>query len=571
MKTTILKGVLLLLCGMVLCLHSCSDDDDVEILAPTIGLEGDSVSFKVKIGKTLNISPFYKFAEDAVFAWKIDGKIVSTSPTLEYEAEELGDKFLTLDVVNSVGSAFLEMKIAVVDLVLPQISINIPKNGFTIVKGSNLDLKPNVENGDQSTYSWTIDGQEKATSKDYSFSSTELGEFKLTIKATNEDGSDQLSIPIKVCNAEDLPFSWVFDQTEYNMSSGRTIRLMAYDISNALGGEFIWTVDGEEKQKGDQEWYAFSSSEQGKHSVSVSMKNDYAQVTQNLIVNVCAPEGTYKRKASSANSKNWNQVYSFLPAPGQFVNEHYTVYTNEEAAQYAEDRLEKNAYVSLGGFGGSIVVGFDHSIENDGDYNIQIKGNSFKGSSEPGIVWVMQDENGDGLPNDTWYELKGSDTENSTTIKDYAVTYYRPKNPGLPVQWTDNQGMSGCIDYLGAWHNQDYYYPLWVEADTYTLRGTRLKSRTKETSPGYWHNEEFEWGYVDNFSSIDRLTDDINYSAAANGNHFKISNAIKYDGSPANLEYIDFVKVVGGLNIKAGWLGENSTEVFGFIDFNLIK
>ena len=62
-------------------------------------------------------------------------------------------------------------------------------------------------------------------------------------------------------------------------------------------------------------------------------------------------------------------------------------------------------WVSLGGFGGYIVVGFDHSIDNSGDYDLGILGNSFSGSSEPGIVWVMQDENGNGLPDDTWYEL----------------------------------------------------------------------------------------------------------------------------------------------------------------------
>ena len=80
-----------------------------------------------------------------------------------------------------------------------------------------------------------------------------------------------------------------------------------------------------------------------------------------------------------------------------------------EACTYAEERINQTAYVSLGGFGGYIIVGFDHSIVNDGDYNIAITGNAFDGSSEPGIVWVMQDENGDGLPNDTWYELRGSE------------------------------------------------------------------------------------------------------------------------------------------------------------------
>lgn len=45
-------------------------------------------------------------------------------------------------------------------------------------------------------------------------------------------------------------------------------------------------------------------------------------------------------------------------------------------------------------------------------------------------MWVMQDENGDGLPNDTWYEVKGSEYGKAETDQDYAVTYYRPEAPG---------------------------------------------------------------------------------------------------------------------------------------------
>jgi hypothetical protein len=245
-----------------------------------------------------------------------------------------------------------------------------------------------------------------------------------------------------------------------------------------------------------------------------------------------------------------------------------------EAIAYAEDRLRQTAYVSLGGFGGYIVLGFDHSINNDNDYNFQVVGNSFAGSSEPGIVWVMQDENGDGKPNDTWYELKGSEYGKSETIQDYEVTYYRPRSVQMPVAWSDNYGNTGSIDYLISFHQQDYYYPLWVKEDVYTLRGTRLEARTRALAPTYWVNESFDWGYADNFSkgaNNDRLTDDINYEADANANHFKISNAVRFDGQPANLQYIDFIKVQTGVNVKAGWLGENSTEVFGARDYNMIK
>ena len=52
-------------------------------------------------------------------------------------------------------------------------------------------------------------------------------------------------------------------------------------------------------------------------------------------------------------------------------------------------------YLSLGAYGGYVVIGFDHSVENvPGEYDLILEGNAFAGSSEPGIVWVMQDENG---------------------------------------------------------------------------------------------------------------------------------------------------------------------------------
>jgi len=259
-----------------------------------------------------------------------------------------------------------------------------------------------------------------------------------------------------------------------------------------------------------------------------------------------------------------NKVYAYLPAPGQFVGADFTCHTMEEACRYAEERLSQTAFVSLGGFGGYIVVGFDHAIVNDGGYDIAITGNAFKNSSEPGIVWVMRDENGNGLPDDTWYELRGSEYGRPETWHDYAVTYYRPSSPQQPVRWTDNRGQSGEVDYLGAYHPQDYYYPLWVETDSYTLTGTRLEARNEELGHNSWVNGDFDWGYADNYSTIDR------FSATDRDNHFRISDAVRPDGTDANLPCIHFVKIQTATNAKSGWLGENSTEVLAVKDYNLV-
>lgn len=573
MKKHIHSFAVIMICVMALGFISCNKENE-KPLPPTIALDVQDAIYSVKVGKTLTIEPNYTNAENAVFAWKLDGTIISTSPVLEYTPLTLGDRYLSLSVINDAGEAYIELMIQVVNLLPPVISLALPEEGYTILKSGELALTPSVSNTDEATYKWLVNGVQKATTKDFTFTSETTGIFNLEMIASNPDGEDRLTFNVNVCLPEDLPFKWGIESSEYNVAQGRDIRIKIWDIENDFDGEYTWTLDGDEVQKGRETIYIFktsSSTTVGEHTLICTMKNPYTTVSQTFKVNVCPPEGTYKRTASAASSSSYDKVYEFTAAPGQFINENYIATTAQQAADYAHSRMQADAHVSLGGWGGYLVVGFDHSIENDGSYNIQILGNSFEGSSEPGVVYVMQDENGDGLPNDTWYELKGSVYGTPEEIRDYAVTYYRPKSPGMPVQWIDNMGGNGSVDYLASYHRQEYYYPAWIAEDSYTLRGTLLPPVASETSPGYWFNSDLGWGYADNFSPIDRLTDDDNYNANVNANHFKISDAVTHDGRPANLKYIDFVKVMTGTNCKAGWLGENSTEVFGFNDFNMIK
>lgn len=262
------------------------------------------------------------------------------------------------------------------------------------------------------------------------------------------------------------------------------------------------------------------------------------------------------------------KVFEYTPAPGQFINDVVTSgfdgaqTTAEKAVEYAQNRLNNNLYVSLGGFGGYIVIGFDHDVANfQQQYDFEILCNTFDGSSEPGIVWVMQDENRNGEPDDTWYELAGSETGDEHTIQNYAVTYYRPTEAKSAVQWSDNLGQSGEIRYLGGRHIGDTYFPLWIEGESYTLSGTRLEARNYNDGVN-WVNPCYGWGYADNESPMD-------YLATRKGNTFDISNAIDGEGNRVSLEYINFVKVQCGVNAVSGSLGEISTEICGINDINV--
>jgi hypothetical protein len=170
-----------------------------------------------------------------------------------------------------------------------------------------------------------------------------------------------------------------------------------------------------------------------------------------------------------------------------------------------------------------------------GDTTFEIQGNPFGGWSEAGIVWVAMDENGDHLPNDTWYELKGSDDENPT-YRDLVTRRHAIRHEG--GYWADSKGRTGKtpgtpgIGLPSGGVN-------WV---TYT--GTLLRDNGNFTV-NYAEVDITDWGYADTF-----YTD------------FHISHARQQDGSPANLPWIDFVKVQTAIFRYGGVFGELSTELY---------
>lgn len=578
------------LCMVAALSWSCNIDDDITTtLPPNIVLDSETGIYTVKQGREIIIAPSYESAEEATFSWTMGGEVLGTSPSLSFTGEEIGQYFITITVTTEGGSDEEEIRVDVIDLEIPTISIAGNKN-LTVAVGTEVKFNSTVrETTLETTLEWNVNEQSCGKESTYTFKAEEVGSYTITVTATNEDGTHSDSVNVEVLNAEDMPFAWEFNRTEYHTVAGRRLQIKPSMVSNTEGVAFSWQIDDGEATE-SEESFVFEPKKAGEYHIAATATSEqedkHITLSHEFVVTVYE-EGAFYREMSSTSKADWNKVYEYTPAPGQFINELQTggfdgtQTTPEAAIAYAEARMSQTKedgtpnpiWVSLGGFGGYIVVGFDHSIDNSGDYDLGILGNSFKGSSEPGIVWVMQDENGNGLPDDTWYELAGSETGNEETIQDYAVTYYRPTGPKMPVQWTDNYGNSGEIDYLKAFHRQDYYYPLWIEEDSYTLTGTCLKARNFDASGNgtYWVNAEYDWGYVDNFSPTDRLTDEANANADANANHFKISNAIDFECKPIHLDYIDFVKVQVGVNTKSGWLGEVSTEVFGFYDYNMKK
>ena len=261
------------------------------------------------------------------------------------------------------------------------------------------------------------------------------------------------------------------------------------------------------------------------------------------------------------------RVFEYLPAPGQFINTLPAATaedTPETMRQKAEDALTNGSMICLGGFGGYVVFGFDHTIVNREGNDFIVLGNALATWAEPGVIMVSRDANGNGLPDDEWYEIAGSEYHEPTTIKNYEITYYKPEteptNPNEPnyIRWTDNQGQSGYLS-KNNYHTQTYY-PLW-KGESYTLKGTFMEAKLYDTSDNgtNWVNPAYDWGYADNWANNNEKAQiDIDWAVDANG------IAVKLTG-------IDFVKVYTGNRAEGGWLGEVSTEVSGFTDLNLVN
>ena len=559
-------------------------------MPPKIYLDSDSGVYTVKQGREVIIAPSYENAEGATYSWRMDGRLIGNDASLAFMRESVGEYYILLTVTADTGSDSEEIRVDVVELEIPMVTIAGSDN-ITVAAGAEVKLNASVRKTSlPTTLAWSLNGEEVGEGTTYTFSADEVGQYTITATATNEDGTHSDTMTIEVVNPEDMPFVWEFDREEYHTVAGRKLRIAPSAISEVEGVAYAWSIEGAEEVISEESSLTFVAEAAGEYRITATATAERGSgevtITRSFVV-TAYEEGAFRREVNASSKADWNRVYDYTPAPGQFINETKTggfdgtQTTREAAIAYAEARMSETdangnpnpIWVSLGGFGGYIIVGFDHSIANSDDYDLGILGNSFSSSSEPGVVWVMQDENGNGEPDDTWYELAGSETGKESTIQNYAVTYYRPSGAGMPVQWTDNLGNSGEVDYLKQFHRQDFYYPLWIEEDSYTLTGTCLEPRNYDASGNgsYWVNAEYDWGYVDNFSPVDCIGEGDNSNAVANTNYFKISNAIDFECQPINLEFIDFVKVQCAVNAKSGWLGELSTEVFGFFDYNMRK
>ena len=269
-----------------------------------------------------------------------------------------------------------------------------------------------------------------------------------------------------------------------------------------------------------------------------------------------------------ANSPYLHKVWEFVPAPGQFTNElpkYEEGNTADDMCRKVEELIAHNTrgMISLGAWGGYLVFSFDHPVQNvPGENDFIVEGNAFYtsaaagaaggGSSEPGVVMVSYDENGNGLPDDVWYELAGSAYTHSETKHHYRVAYARTTEHE-DVPWTDNEQQTGVVE-ANNFHKQNFF-PMWIDSDSLVFDGVRLPDNYKVQDNQYILYP-YDYGYADNHPDTCRLA------------QLNIEWAVDAEGTPVHLNEVHFIKVYTALLQQCGMLGETSTEITGARDLH---
>ncbi len=455
------------------------------------------------------------------------------------------------------------------------------EESYKLLDNQSIKFSPEVSSDAETTYSWLLNDEEVANTHEFTFEAKEAGEYKLVFRAVNKGGVTQKEFVVNVYSSSDTFNTEVFSILKIELPGfvGEDDEV-ALEVTKSDSEKYRLT----QNENGD---VLFASVDEGNYSVLLS-SGDF-EVEYTIIV-------SEREEEVSGYTAN---VFDYLPAPGQFVNK---LPKYEEGDTHADmvAKVEKAlvgssaSMITLGGWGGYVTIGFDHTIVNvEGKRDFRIHGNAFGaaanprpdapfgGSCEPAIVMVAYDKNKNGKPDeDEWYEIAGSGNftaENEpwyeiaktsgsdlSTYRDYEMTFYRPEiednnTSDAYIRWTDNKGNEG-YKVKNSFHRQPYF-PQWIDKDKITYKGIRLADNgIDESGKGsYYVLYAYRYGYVDNYPNNDpRSAIDIDW-------------AIDKDGKPANLPGIDFVKIINGVDKENGWLGEASTEVAKGEDLHVLE
>ena len=422
-------------------------------------------------------------------------------------------------------------------------SSGLKGNKAVLELGQSLTIKLEVNSGSEElSFAWIREADTIAKTSSITYEAKKEGQDVLHCTAWNSLDTIRQTYTLTVVNKM---FSSNKDTVRLLVRDTVKLTIDPSSIEVSEGDTYSWMYGGKELSKGL--YCNFYSEDSGYHTIQFIVQNNDRRVVKEFVARV--DYSPYIR---------W--VFDYKYGVGQ----HQELATVAKAENF---RGEGNDYVLLGGWGGYIVGGFDHAVMNKEGYDFGVYAQRGYGN-EPGVVFVMEDANGNGKPDDVWYELKGSEFEAEGYIQHYELTYYKPNQEDRTakrLRWKDNQNGEGELKAEHGEGSHSWWWHNYGDATEVVFSGTKLPTAYSLSEKGIIGSTKgrYEWGYAENYDGTD-------YDSDRALNQFDISNAIDDKGGAVTLKQIHFVKVQTGVFYVAGLFNEISTEVRGAVDLQLI-
>lgn len=276
-----------------------------------------------------------------------------------------------------------------------------------------------------------------------------------------------------------------------------------------------------------------------------------------------------------------DRVVEYSPAPGQLVTDpDYNAPARALGAPEGGGTINGAAtgVVTLGGFGGTLVLAFDETVEDDPrnylGLDAIIFGNAFwqcfdgciasipnRRWGEAGVIEIALDTNENGLADDVWYVIPGSSLSDppASALRDGAYELpdeFAPPPPFFLINdLSAGEAHAGYADLSPTLLLGDYTGALGAPGEN-TIDD---EEDDPLVDPGAFYTAPDDPAIV----GID--------PASCGGDAFDIAWAVDpVTGAPANLPGFDFIRIRTAVDASLGPLGEISTEIDAVSDVRAV-
>jgi hypothetical protein len=307
--------------------------------------------------------------------------------------------------------------------------------------------------------------------------------------------------------------------------------------------------------------------------------------TADFSLSVPKDGGGFTTRAFSAvfSIEGETSIYEYLPIGSQYTNGGFgiapagTIYQQGNTLTAPDKNYAMGS--STGNFGGYLTQKFTQPIKNDPanpygvDFIIYGNGQGTRDYAEPAAVWVAQDKDRDGEP-DEWYALAGSLHFDNTTSWNSDISYSLAADGSTNYQALGGTLSGNLRSYTYPQNNIYGKFGSYVSSST-ALTAIRLDSSKRAPAFGYADVHPNDAGpieeplnpyrdgplfgdsFVSNFDEI--------YHGRSRGDSMDISWAVDAQGNPVSLDEISFVKSVTASFVDGGSIGERSAEIYKIV------